>query len=83
MRYVALESTRDVFCSFFVTTGNQIGLKFWETICAEHGITGKGQYEGDSDLQRERLNVYFNEVSGSQYVPRSIAGKSFFFVFVL
>lgn len=31
--------------------GNQIGAKFWELVCAEHGITGDGSYNGDSPLQ--------------------------------
>jgi len=31
--------------------GNQIGAKFWEVICDEHGIDASGSYRGDSDLQ--------------------------------
>ncbi|CAE8611641.1 unnamed protein product [Polarella glacialis] len=46
--------------------GNQIGAKFWEVISDEHGIDPTGTYHGDSDLQLERINVYFNEV------PRAI-----------
>ena len=42
--------------------GNQIGAKFWEVISDEHGIDPTGTYHGDSDLQLERINVYFNEV---------------------
>lgn len=30
----------------------------------EHGIDPTGSYNGDSDLQLERVNVYFNEASG-------------------
>jgi tubulin beta len=41
--------------------GNQIGAKFWEVICDEHGIDLTGTYYGDSDLQLERINVYYNE----------------------
>merc|ERR1711865_526331 len=52
--------------------GNQIGAKFWEVICDEHGIDPTGTYHGDSDLQLERINVYFNEASGGRYVPRAI-----------
>jgi tubulin beta len=44
--------------------GNNIGAKFWETISNEHGIDPTGAYHGDSDLQRERINVYYNEESG-------------------
>lgn len=52
--------------------GNQIGSKFWELISEEHGITHNGSYEGTSDLQLERLNVYFTEGMGGRYVPRSV-----------
>lgn len=31
-----------------------------------------GTYYGDSDLQLERINVYFNEATGGRYVPRAI-----------
>lgn len=55
--------------------GNQIGSKFWEVICGEHGIDATGKYSGDaasSDLQLERINVYYNEASGGKYVPRAV-----------
>ncbi|VAI22686.1 unnamed protein product [Triticum turgidum subsp. durum] len=52
--------------------GNQIGAKFWEVICDEHGIDGTGRYAGDSDLQLERINVYYNEASGGRFVPRAV-----------
>ncbi|KAF7707414.1 hypothetical protein HF521_018632 [Silurus meridionalis] len=52
--------------------GNQIGSKFWEVICDEHGIDPTGSYHGDSDLQLERINVYYNEATGGKYVPRAV-----------
>jgi tubulin beta len=52
--------------------GNQIGAKFWEVISDEHGIDPIGSYHGDSDLQLERINVYYNEAVGGKYVPRAI-----------
>merc|ERR1712142_1314408 len=52
--------------------GNQIGAKFWEVISDEHGIDPTGTYHGDSDLQLERINVYYNEATGGKYVPRVI-----------
>lgn len=55
--------------------GNQIGSKFWEVICDEHGVDPTGRYKGDvgeSDLQLERINVYYNEASGGRYVPRAV-----------
>ncbi|CAH2065118.1 unnamed protein product, partial [Thlaspi arvense] len=52
--------------------GNQIGAKFWEVVCAEHGIDPTGRYTGDSDLQLERINVYYNEASCGRFVPRAV-----------
>lgn len=39
-------------------------FQFWEVISDEHGIDPTGSYHGDSDLQLERINVYYNEASG-------------------
>lgn len=39
-------------------------FQFWEVISDEHGIQPDGSYAGDSDLQLERINVYYNEASG-------------------
>uniref|UniRef100_A0A803QE38 Tubulin beta-3 chain n=1 Tax=Cannabis sativa TaxID=3483 RepID=A0A803QE38_CANSA len=53
--------------------GNQIGAKFWEVICNEHGIDTTGKYGGDSsELQLDRINIYYNEASGGRYVPRAV-----------
>ncbi|XP_070768653.1 tubulin beta-5 chain isoform X8 [Enoplosus armatus] len=52
--------------------GNQIGAKFWEVISDEHGIDPTGTYHGDSDLQLDRISVYYNEATGGKYVPRAI-----------
>jgi tubulin beta len=52
--------------------GNQIGSKFWEVVCDEHGIDPTGRYVGTSDLQLERANVYYNEASCGRYVPRAV-----------
>merc|ERR1739848_717237 len=52
--------------------GNQIGAKFWEIISDEHGIDATGSYQGESDLQLERINVYYNEASGGKYVQRAV-----------
>jgi tubulin beta len=41
-------------------------------ISDEHGIDPTGTYHGDSDLQLERISVYFNEATGGRYVPRTI-----------
>lgn len=52
--------------------GNQIGAKFWETVCEEHGIEANGTYSGSSSTQLERINVYFNEAANKRYVPRAV-----------
>lgn len=36
-------------------------------ISDEHGIDPSGTYHGDSDLQLERINVYYNEASGVNF----------------
>lgn len=41
-------------------------LQFWEVISDEHGIDPTGTYHGDSDLQLERINVYYNEATGTK-----------------
>ena len=51
--------------------GNQVGEQFWDTISQEHGLSPDGTFSGNV-LQKQRLNVYFNESSTSRYVPRSI-----------
>ena len=41
-------------------------------ILDDHGIDPTGTYHGDSDLQLERINVYYNEATGGKYVPRAV-----------
>ena len=41
-------------------------FQFWEVISDEHGIDPTGTYHGDSDLQLERINVYYNEATGTE-----------------
>lgn len=55
---------------FILLTGNS--FQFWEVISDEHGIDPDGIYHGDSDLQLERINVYYNEGTKCKYVPRSV-----------
>ena len=43
--------------------GNKIGTKFWEVISYEHGIDPTGIFKCDSDIQLERINVYYNETT--------------------
>lgn len=41
-------------------------------ITDEHGITPSGTYNGTSDSQLERVNVYFSETPDQKYVPRAL-----------
>ncbi|KOX72162.1 Tubulin beta-2 chain [Melipona quadrifasciata] len=52
--------------------GNNIGSKFWEVVSDEHGLSADGTFQGDSELQLQRINVYFVEGPGRRYVPRAI-----------
>lgn len=47
-------------------------LQFWEVISDEHGIDPTGTYHGDSDLQLERINVYYNEATGKGHCARRL-----------
>ncbi|ORX36033.1 beta1-tubulin [Kockovaella imperatae] len=52
--------------------GNQIGAKFWEILSDEHCIQPDGSFKGTSDIQLERINVYYNEAAAGKYVPRAV-----------
>ncbi len=39
-------------------------FQFWQIISEEHGIDYSGYYKGNSDLQLERISVYYNEGQG-------------------
>merc|ERR1711872_795752 len=71
-RQVEAETMREIVHLQAGQCGNQIGAKFWEVISDEHGIDPTGTYHGDSDLQLERINVYYNEATGGKYVPRAV-----------
>lgn len=52
--------------------GNAIGQKFFESVSAEHGIDTEGIFNGNSEIQLERTNVFFNQGSSGRFVPRAI-----------
>ena len=70
--YPTLSTMREIVSIQGGQCGNQIGSKFWEVVSDEHGVDPTGTYQGDSDLQLERINVYFNEATGGRYVPRAV-----------
>lgn len=65
--------------------GNNVGTKFWEVISDEHGLSPDGRFEGDSELQLQRMNVYFVDgpdpalsrcqIRTESYLGRSRSGK--------
>lgn len=52
--------------------GNHIGNKLWEAVFQEHGINQTGSYEGDSELQLQKINVFLTETIGFRYQPRTV-----------
>lgn len=44
-----------------------VSFQFWEIISDEHGVDPEGKYIGDSGLQLERINVYYNEASSKVF----------------
>ena len=53
--------------------GNSLGSNFWDCLSFEHGLNKEGAFHGESDLQLERINVYFNEGSFSVFVCVSVS----------
>ena len=43
-----------------------------EVISDEQGIDPTVTYRCDSELQLERINVYYSEATGGRYIPRAI-----------
>jgi tubulin beta len=70
--YISRAKMREILHIQAGQCGNQIGAKFWEVVCDEHGIDPTGRYTGTSDLQLERVNVYYNEASCGRFVPRAV-----------
>ena len=52
--------------------GNQIEVKFWESIFYERDINSTGTYHDDLDFQLERFDVCCNEANNGRYVPCAI-----------
>lgn len=50
-------------------------FQFWEVISDEHGIDPTGTYHGDSDLQLDRISVYYNEATGEPHIQEKHRSK--------
>lgn len=54
-----------LFFAFFFSFFDNFRFQFWELLSDEHAIDPTGHYYGDSPLQIERIDVYYNEGLGS------------------
>uniref|UniRef100_A0A915HET7 Tubulin gamma chain n=1 Tax=Romanomermis culicivorax TaxID=13658 RepID=A0A915HET7_ROMCU len=52
--------------------GNQIGMEFWKTLCAEHGIDCEGVLESFATDGQDRKDVYFYQADDEHYIPRAV-----------
>ncbi|KAG5679118.1 hypothetical protein PVAND_008710 [Polypedilum vanderplanki] len=52
--------------------GNRIGEKFWEIISDEHNVNNCGHFYGQSILPYQRINVYYECIENSRFMPRSV-----------
>jgi tubulin beta len=63
---------REVITIQVGSCGNQIGAKFWDVIGEEHGISPRGRFYGDSDLQLQGASPFYHENSNGQFIPRAV-----------
>ena len=63
---------REVLSFFVGQCGCRLGNSFMERVFDEHGICPNGEYVGDSDVQLEKVDVYFSERRGGRFSPRAI-----------
>ena len=55
----------------------QVGTKFWEMICDEHGLAADGSWRGETSLQAERLKVYWNSKGNGERKHPADQGELF------
>lgn len=65
---------REVVCIQAGQAGNQVGTKFWEVICSEHGLDASGHRDPDAseNILQSHTGVYFEEVHDDRFVPRNV-----------
>jgi hypothetical protein len=58
---------------------NLLIFQFWETISAEHGILPNGNFDEENEIPEslDRIDVYWNEVSGGRLLYHFIFMISF------
>lgn len=56
----------------------QEGVHAVQVVSGEHGLNVEGLYEGEDDMQLERINVYFNEANGGTYPMHHFCSRTSF-----
>ena len=46
---------------FRITIFSSPSFQFWEVVASEHDVDYDGIYNGDCDMQLDKINVYFTE----------------------
>ncbi len=52
--------------------GIQMGVNFWESLAAEHGINSTGNCIAKTTIQTQQRHVFFREKNSKHFVPRAI-----------
>lgn len=53
-------------------------FQFWEVISEEHGVDPTGSYHGDSQIQLDKIDVYYNEATGTSYCNNKKISDKYF-----
>uniref|UniRef100_A0AC35UAW6 Tubulin gamma chain n=1 Tax=Rhabditophanes sp. KR3021 TaxID=114890 RepID=A0AC35UAW6_9BILA len=51
--------------------GNQIGMEFWRTLCAEHGIMPDGSFNHE-ETGTDIKDIFFYQADDRRFVPRAV-----------
>lgn len=51
--------------------GNQVGMEFWKTLCAEHGISPDGSFNHE-EPSIDIKDIFFYQADDRRYVPRAV-----------
>jgi len=63
---------REIICLQVGQCGNQVGCRFWQTICEESEIDPTGKpLDSFNDVVSDKIGVYYHNLNG-RYVPRAV-----------
>ena len=49
-----------------------MGSAFWHNLNSEHGLDPSGRFCGNSEAQRDKINVFYSESSEERLVARAV-----------